>query len=246
MKSPGSSNHTKPFQHLKILIENKQIELKRQQQTTKKTDHKPSFQSQKTDPSSSTDERRLFLEAMSGVIPIGNRKTSTPKNNKTSSPFLQNDPDKEALHDLNNLLRTGSGFYISMTPEYVEGISGNTHPEVVKRLHRGDFSIQDYIDLHGFGVIEAQLALDRFLKQSIVHNKRIVLIVHGRGLSSPRDPILKNKVISWLTNGKWKKWISAFTSARKCDGGAGATYVMLRYQPLTKRLLKQNMIRRTI
>ena len=35
--------------------------------------------------------------------------------------------------------------------------------------------------------------------------------------------------------GVWRKWILAFTSARLCDGGTGATYVLLRERPYTKR-----------
>jgi DNA-nicking Smr family endonuclease len=69
--------------------------------------------------------------------------------------------------------------------------------------------------------------------------KRALLIIHGRGLSSPVKPILKSKVYLWLTTSPWHKWVIAFTSARACDGGAGATYVLLRQKPLSKRLRKK-------
>jgi DNA-nicking Smr family endonuclease len=35
-----------------------------------------------------------------------------------------------------------------------------------------------------------------------------------------------------------RKWVIAFSSARSCDGGAGATYVLLRQRPLTMRFRK--------
>jgi DNA-nicking Smr family endonuclease len=110
--------------------------------------------------------------------------------------------------------------------------------EVAKRLHRGEFSIQGHIDLHGLSVESAQDAFEKFLKESIAVGKRMVLIVHGRGLSSPAKPILKTNVFKWLTTGPWRKWIMAFASARLCDGGAGATYVLLRKRPVTKRYKK--------
>jgi DNA-nicking Smr family endonuclease len=66
-----------------------------------------------------------------------------------------------------------------------------------------------------------------------------VLIVHGRGLSSPAKPVLKTKVIEWLTCGPWRKWVIAFTSARSFDGGAGATYVLLRQRPVTRSKRKR-------
>ena len=51
--------------------------------------------------------------------------------------------------------------------------------------------------------------------------------------------VLKSKVYQWLTSSPWNKWVVAFTSARLCDGGAGATYVVFRPRPLTKRLRKK-------
>jgi DNA-nicking Smr family endonuclease len=109
------------------------------------------------------------------------------------------------------------------------------NPEIAKRLHQGDFSIQTHIDLHGLRVGEAHEAFEQFLTESLRSGKRAVLIVHGRGLSSPAEPVLKSKVKEWLTLGPWRKWVIAFTSARACDGGAGATYVLLRQRPATKR-----------
>ncbi|MGD0625276.1 MAG: Smr/MutS family protein, partial [Thermodesulfobacteriota bacterium] len=78
--------------------------------------------------------------------------------------------------------------------------------------------------------------LQRFLKWAVMTGKRGVLIIHGRGLSSPQEPVLKEKVIEWLTRGPWRKWVIAYASARLCDGGAGATYVLLRRRPVSKRL----------
>jgi DNA-nicking Smr family endonuclease len=70
----------------------------------------------------------------------------------------------------------------------------------------------------------------------------MILIIHGRGLSSPAGPVLKTKVIQWLTTGPWRRWVMAFASARLCDGGAGATYVLLRRQPTTKRFKRKKRL----
>jgi DNA-nicking Smr family endonuclease len=141
---------------------------------------------------------------------------------------------------LKELISSGTGFIVSLTPEYVEGMAHNVSPEVARRLHEGYFSIQAHIDLHGFGVNSAHQAVDEFLNKSIAEGKRAVLIIHGRGLSSPYEPVLKTKVYQWLTAAPWHKWVIAFTSARLCDGGTGATYILLRQQPLTKRFRKNN------
>jgi DNA-nicking Smr family endonuclease len=88
-------------------------------------------------------------------------------------------------------------------------------------------------------VEDAQNAFENFIKDSIATGKRAVLIVHGRGLSSPDRPVLKTKVVEWLTRGPFRKWVIAFSSARSFDGGAGATYVLLRQRPLTRRYRKK-------
>jgi DNA-nicking Smr family endonuclease len=148
--------------------------------------------------------------------------------------------EEETIELLKKLVRDGTGFVVSDTAEYMEGVGFGVHPEIAKRLHNGEYSVQAHLDLHGFNVMESKDLFDDFLKCAIQTRKQTVLIVHGRGLSSPDGPILKKKVHEWIVKGKWRKWILAFTSARLCDGGTGATYVMLRRRPLTKSLLKNN------
>ena len=183
-------------------------------------------------------ERELFLEAMADVEPINRENRIEPICAPCVSIDSESDTEDETLQQLSNLVNSGEGFVIADTPEYIEGTGFNIHPEISKRLHRGDFSIQSHIDLHGFDVEDARKSFEIFLKDSITTGKRAVLIVHGRGLSSPGKPVLKTKVIEWLTRGPWRKWVIAFSSARSCDGGTGATYVLLRQRPLTKRFRK--------
>jgi DNA-nicking Smr family endonuclease len=82
---------------------------------------------------------------------------------------------------------------------------------------------------------QAKEAFGDFLNEAIRSGKRAVLIIHGRGISSPGEPVLKNKVSEWLTRSHWRKWVIAFTSAQSYDGGAGATYVLLRHRLKSKR-----------
>ena len=188
-------------------------------------------------------EKALFLEAMADVEPIhrGDRLEPAIMSRVFTGPG--NDTDTETLQRLNNLLESGEGFVVANTPEYIEGTGYHIHPEIAKRLHRGDFSIQSHIDLHGLGVEDARDAFENFLKDAVTTGKRAVLVVHGRGLSSANQPVLKTKVIEWLTRGPWRKWVIAFSSARSCDGGAGASYVLLRQRPVTRRQRKKRVKR---
>lgn len=178
------------------------------------------------------EEEDIFREAMENVKPISrNKYVKAPKIKHKARLPKKEDSDKSAVAELENLVKYGEGFVVSKTPEYMEGTGQDIPPEFAERLHRGDFSIQDHIDLHGMSVAQAKDAFESFLNNALMTDKRAVLIIHGRGLSSPGEPVLKNKVSDWLTRSHWRKWIIAFTSAQSYDGGTGATYVLLRRRP---------------
>ena len=246
MSTSKSSGAFKPFKELKKLLEEKSLESTPSPGVSAKKQVLKPFNSQHgvsnldenildKEPS----ENELFLKEMADVAPLprGDRIEYRSNFGPTAGP--DHDFEDETLLKLDNLIKFGTGFVVADTPEYIEGRGYNVHPEITKRLHRGDFSIQAHIDLHGLGVEDARNAFEIFLKDSITTGKKAVLIVHGRGLSSPDKPVLKTRVIQWLTCGPWRKWVIAFSSARSCDGGAGATYVLLRRRPLTKRHRKR-------
>ncbi|MCX8118937.1 MAG: Smr/MutS family protein [Desulfobacterota bacterium] len=186
-------------------------------------------------------EESLFRTAMDGVRPIPNQRyVERASRIEGTGGFVKKD-DAEALESLKDLVSYGRGFDVASTPEYIEGTGYHIHPEIAKRLHRGDFSIQAHLDLHGLIAEDAKEVFDQFMKWAVTYGKTGVLITHGRGLSSPGEPVLKKKVEEWLTKGVWRKWVVAYSSARKCDGGAGATYVLLRSRPVSKRLKKQKI-----
>ena len=185
------------------------------------------------------NEKELFMEAMADVRPIARNNLIDPGAYPQPLQISEHDGEADSRLQLENLIKYGEGFVVADTSEYIEGTGYNVHPEFTGRLHRGDFSIQAHLDLHGLGVEDARQAFETFFKETITSGKRAVLIVHGRGLSSPAKPVLKTKVVEWLTCGPWRKWVIAFTSARSCDGGAGATYVLLRQRPLTRRFRKR-------
>jgi len=230
--STSSSGVFKPFKDLKALLEDKAFELQ--------PAAPPASKAPRKDPADRRPDHLIFEEAMADVKPISRTKcvTRMPRTPAAESAAAEQDPEQETVARLKNLVQYGTGFVVSLTPEYEQGMARGINPEIARRLHRGDFSIQDHIDLHGLRVPEAHEAVDSFLNNAILSNKRAVLIIHGRGLSSPAEPILKNKVYRWLTTSPWHKWVIAFTSARLCDGGTGATYVLLRRKPLKKRFRK--------
>jgi len=232
MKPRKSLSTYNSFQELKALLETKAISLPHFHEL------RVAHPEIKLSPEM---EEKLFIEAMEGVTPIP-REHGVERIGQIRRSEIRpaEDPEKredaEALSRLTSLVKNGAGFNIPDTPEYIEGTGYNVPPEVARRLHRGNYSIQAHVDLHRLSAHDAKEVFERFLRWTVITGKTGVLIIHGRGFSSPSEPILKNKVIEWLTRGPWRKWVIAYSSARSCDGGAGATYILLRQRPISKRL----------
>jgi len=231
MKSPKSTFSFKSFEEIKTLLKAKSIFFPQAP---------PSTHEECPEPVSPELEEKLFQEAMTDVAPIS-RDNCVERGLPTVFPERPGDEnDSGPLLKLKDLVEYGTGFEVADTPEYIEGTMYQVHPDVARRLHRGDYSIQAYINLHRLNVSSARETLEKFLRWAVTAGKTGVLIVHGRGLSSSAEPILKQKVVEWLTRGPWRKWVVAYASARSCDGGAGATYVLLRRLPISKRFKRPN------
>ncbi len=226
MKSPRSSVALKSFKDLKKRLAQDAVSL-----PTGPAVRFARTADFATDPES---ERRLFLDQVADVRPLRHKIALPAKQVPQVTPANRPENDKETINKLKRLIACGEGFVVSDTPEYMEGRGYQVRPEITMRLHRGEFAIQDHIDLHHLTVRQARDVFDRFLHEAVQTGKRGVLIVHGRGLSSPAEPVLKTKVYQWLTSRRWRRRIIAFASARSCDGGAGATYVLLRRRPQAK------------
>jgi DNA-nicking Smr family endonuclease len=227
MKSLKSSLTFKSFQDLRVLLKDKPFRFPERR-------HVDLAAPEGKQPPELEEE--LFEKAMEGVAPIS-RDNYVGRVFQIEVPeSSRNKEDAEIMKKLADLVKYGRGFNVADTPEYIEGTGYQIHPAVAKRLHQGDYSIQAFVDLHGLLVKEAKEVFEKFLKWAVTTGKTGVLIVHGRGLSSPFEPVLKKKVVEWLTHGPWRKWVAAYCSARICDGGAGATYVLLRPHPVSKRL----------
>jgi len=98
--------------------------------------------------------------------------------------------------------------------------------QVVRRLRRGLYPIEDELDLHGLSQAAARDRLADFIARSRDAGHRCVRIIHGKGYrSGARGPILKAAVNLWLRR---HSDVLAFVSARPIDGGSGALYVLLR------------------
>jgi DNA-nicking Smr family endonuclease len=181
-------------------------------------------------PPPADDDPELFEAAMSDVKPAKWSKVRrAPQPHRRPPQRVMIDERREVLAHLENLVAGRGQFDLVDSDEYLEGYVRGINPLILEKLRRGRFSIQSHLDLHGLTVKEAEEAVQDFIVESIALRRRCVLLIHGRGLNSKDQiPVLKKRMEAILLRGPVRKAILAFTSARPVDGGAGASYVLLR------------------
>jgi len=97
--------------------------------------------------------------------------------------------------------------------------------EVLRKLRRGHWVVEDEIDLHGMNRKVAAVSVGEFLRQCRRRGRLCVRIVHGKGLGSrQREPVLKRLLWKWLL----REEVLAFTQAPAAQGGSGAVLVLLK------------------
>ncbi len=99
-------------------------------------------------------------------------------------------------------------------------------PKLLRQLKRGQFSVQDDIDLHQMNTAAAQATIAQFLADARREGIRCVRIVHGKGLrSKAAGPVIKRLTDRMLRR---RDDVIAFASARPAQGGTGAVVVLLK------------------
>jgi len=171
-------------------------------------------------------DEELFAFAMRDVKSLG--WSAVPLHNRPPMEIQAQDDEQDALRALEEFVRTGN-VEIEQTAEYIEG---SVHPHgrlYLDDLRSGKFSVQAHLDLHGLNVQSARFVLDEFLLESVRAGFTCVRVIHGRGRHSHKHhPVLKENIQRWLCTRRLGRHVIAYTSARRCDGGGGAVYVLLR------------------
>jgi DNA-nicking Smr family endonuclease len=97
--------------------------------------------------------------------------------------------------------------------------------DILRKLRRTHWVVQDHLDLHGLTGDEAALETATFIADCRYRGLRCVRIVHGKGLRSPgREPVLKRRIRKLLAR---RDDVIAFVEPRSAQGGGGAVVVLL-------------------
>jgi len=175
----------------------------------------------------SKQDQQFFRDEVTDVRPlISEKRIETVKNKPLPRPIhnqhftdLEQEENIEVMSDP-----------VDLRDAKVEDVlffaRSGIQQKVQKKLRRGEFPIEDELDLHGYTVVEAKVAINEFFYDCKKQHKRYVRIIHGKGYRSEQKiPVLKTHVAYWLPQ---HSDVMAFSSARPADGGTGALYVILK------------------
>ena len=169
------------------------------------------------------DDSELFRQAMQDVIPIRQRPVVEDRPRPPAVPRMKALNEAEVLGELArakidpSIYETGAEL-VFLRPGYQE--------KLLKKLRRGQLSVEGHLDLHGMRATDARRHVAEFIAEASARRAGCVRIVHGKGLRSPGgEPVLKPQLADWLRR---TDAVIAFCSAPLADGGTGALYVALK------------------
>jgi DNA-nicking Smr family endonuclease len=92
-------------------------------------------------------------------------------------------------------------------------------PDLLRKLRRGQWRVQDEADLHGLTADEASRVLSEFIAEARARGLRCVRVIHGKGLGvlkarARRELTLRDDVMAWV-------------EPALAQGGSGAVMVLL-------------------
>ena len=169
------------------------------------------------------DDGALFRAAIGEVTPL--RKVETPAierpRPKPRARMAEQD-EAQALGEFARLLHSSTPLEAGDVASYRRDA---LPARMFQRLKRGQYSVQDELDLHGARAAQAEQLLRQFLLDAHDHEHGCVRIIHGKGRQSDGGaPVLKNLVDRLL---RQRNDVLAFHSAPATQGGTGALLVLL-------------------
>ncbi len=177
----------------------------------------------------SDDDRALFLNAVADATPLPS-STRAARSHEPPAAFPRHSKaDEAAALEASQLAIYPSpmswdiGADIEDEQSYLRaGVS----PDLLRKLRRGQWTIQAELDLHHHTQDEAHAAISEFVRTARDQDWRCVRIIHGKGLSSHmKIPVLRSKVRRWLQQ---KDEVLAYCEPQPNGGGSGAVLVLLR------------------
>ena len=170
------------------------------------------------------DDLKLFQQAVKGATPIAPPDRVSHRSKPPPVPV-------QSLLDTHAALAESRTAALSPeqameTGEELVYLREGLPRDTLRKLRRGNWVVQDAVDLHGLNRVQAREMLVEFLAECRRRRLRCVRVVHGKGLRSPnREPVLKGMLQQWLAR---RDEILAYCQAPQNTGGSGALLILLK------------------
>ena len=169
------------------------------------------------------EDPNLFRDAVRDAIPLRPTNRIEPQRAKPAPiPFKREEDERAVLAELAALAAGDDDIELEEDHLYLRP---GLPRDILRKLRRTHWVIQDHLDLHGLTGDEAVAQTAVFLADCRRRGLRCVRVVHGKGLRSPgREPVLKRRIRKVLTR---REEVLAFVEPRAVHGGGGAVVVLL-------------------
>ena len=162
----------------------------------------------------------LFRAAMAGVTPLKRSRAPVIPEPKAEKPSM---PQEGFTAPLGG----------PASPVAAPGLADQTFDRDVDRaLSKGRRAPAAKLDLHGMTLTAAERAVAHFLADSSAQNRRVVLIVTGKGLRLEGGRVFGGRIraefLGWLDRSETGARGAGVGPAHPRHGGSGAYYVLLR------------------
>ena len=184
----------------------------------------------------SEDDVEIWLRTVSGV-----EKKRVLKESETVALVEQKVKGKRSIPLIKNTYLKEKSIEIEPKAALANLLSNRSvDKRVSSKMKAGKIDPEATLDLHGYRLTQAKLALRGFLFRAYESKKRLVLIITGKGKpKAERDlnldyrGVLRNEVPVWLEEAPLAGLILSIKKANSKHGGGGALYVYLRKNKLT-------------
>jgi DNA-nicking Smr family endonuclease len=170
----------------------------------------------------------LFRAAMADVKPLKGRKTPVRKRAPVSpKPKAEGSlPVREKSLASPAMTRAAKG------PKAAPTTPLSFDRDVDRALSKGRRTPEAKLDLHGMTLAAAERAVTTFIADASSQNRRVVLIVTGKGLRLEGGRVFGGRIraefAGWLDRSENRARIAGVRPAHPRHGGSGAFYVLLR------------------
>ncbi len=177
------------------------------------------------------EENLLFIREMAGVKRIRQIKSRQKADAGVNETGKQSERQPLAAEDSRLFLDTLAKMKLDVRfaddlPEREEPLRPRPSSRM-RQLRRGTIQLDLELDLHGLTKDEALDFLASFVAAAGRRGQQAVLIITGKGINSPGEPVLLSAVSDWLRE-EGRDMVAEFCPAPPTLGGGGAFVVFLK------------------